>query len=314
MTSFFAPGRPAAPKRPNRAVRGCRTADCSSAAFTAASRSAPARADSSANAAARASWMASSTHRASSSAIRRTAGGRPLGGAAASAATATPRRTDINDHARHDGQGVSHRRGPPVNWGNGLADSESCRAATGSTRSGTSTPSPGGACSPATAVASSTTTARSCATTAASCGSPVGRSSAAGGIPSPPRGSGRRSSSSTTRSPWRRDTGRARRAAATPTGRTGTRSPRASGRAGPLLAADLNQRLAGERLRRGRGLVRAPDRRTWSGADRRASRRPRSSLDDELDPRLLLDDRTMAFTFDGWVDRSADRRAARSRC
>jgi hypothetical protein len=75
----------------------------------------------------------------------------------------------------------------------------------------------------------------------------------------------------------------------------------ASGRAEPLLAADLNKRLASERLRRGRGLVRAPDRRTWRA---RIGVLPPATvmLDDGLQPRLLLDDRTMAFTFDGWVD------------
>ena len=132
-------------------------------------------------------------------------------------------------HTRHDGQGVSHRRGPPANWGNGLADSAPCRAATGSTRSGTSTPPPGGACSPGTGAVWSTTTARSSATTAAPCGSRAARSSGVGVIRSPHRGSGRRSSSSTTRWPWRRATGRARCAAATPTARTATQSPQASG-------------------------------------------------------------------------------------
>ncbi len=177
---------------------------------------------------------------------------------------------DGHDHASHDGQGVSHRRGPPVNWGNGLADSEPCRAATGSTRSGTSTPSPGAACSPATGAASSTTTARSSATTAAPCGSRCRTEFRGWRHPlAAPRiwtpifflddavalAAGHRPCAL-----CRRDDYRAYRDAVTG----------ASGRAEPLLAADLNQRLAGERHRRGRGLVRAPDRRTWSGADRGA--------------------------------------------
>jgi hypothetical protein len=75
----------------------------------------------------------------------------------------------------------------------------------------------------------------------------------------------------------------------------------ASGRGEPLLAADLNQRLAAERHRQGRGLVRAPDRRTWRAA---ISELPPATVivDDELHPRVVLDNRTMAFSFDGWVD------------
>ena len=75
----------------------------------------------------------------------------------------------------------------------------------------------------------------------------------------------------------------------------------ASGQVEPLRAADLNQRLAAERHRPGRGLVRAADRRTWRAP---IGDLPPATvvLDDKLRPRLLLDDRTMAFTFDGWDD------------
>ena len=61
---------------------------------------------------------------------------------------------------------------------------------------------------------------------------------------------GRRCSSSTTPSPSPPATARARSAGATTTGPTATRWPR-GGR--PPLAAELDRRLAGERLRRGRG-------------------------------------------------------------
>jgi hypothetical protein len=73
------------------------------------------------------------------------------------------------------------------------------------------------------------------------------------------------------------------------------RSPR------PLLAAELNHRLAAERLRRGRGLVRAPDRITWRAP---IAELPAGTvvLDAERRPTLLLDDRMVRFTFDGWTD------------
>jgi hypothetical protein len=76
---------------------------------------------------------------------------------------------------------------------------------------------------------------------------------------------------------------------------------RGSGRAEPLLAADMNQRLAAERHRRGRGLVRAPARRTWRAP---IGELPPGTVivDDEGHSRLVLEDRTMAFTFDGWID------------
>jgi hypothetical protein len=76
---------------------------------------------------------------------------------------------------------------------------------------------------------------------------------------------------------------------------------RAAGGPAPLLASDLNHRLDVERHDRGRGLERAADRRTWAAA---ADDLPVATviLDDDRQPRLLLADRTLAFTFDGWAD------------
>jgi hypothetical protein len=76
---------------------------------------------------------------------------------------------------------------------------------------------------------------------------------------------------------------------------------RSAGSPRPLLASELNLRLAAERLRRGRGLDRAGDRITWRApsADLPAGT---IVLDPERRPRLLLDDRTLRFTFDGWTD------------
>lgn len=74
-----------------------------------------------------------------------------------------------------------------------------------------------------------------------------------------------------------------------------------TGSANTLTAADLNARLAAERLTRGRGLERASDRLTWQA--------PIASLPDGtviLDgagsPRLLIRNRMFAFTFGGWTD------------
>jgi hypothetical protein len=70
----------------------------------------------------------------------------------------------------------------------------------------------------------------------------------------------------------------------------------AAGTGMPMRAHDLNRRLQAERLRPGRGLVRAADRRTWTARD----------LPDGavvlLDgfPRLVLADRLLAFSFAGW--------------
>jgi hypothetical protein len=68
---------------------------------------------------------------------------------------------------------------------------------------------------------------------------------------------------------------------------------------GRVRAGDLNRRLAAERLRRGRGLVRAGDRRVWTA--------PSASLPDGTvvagdGPRLVLGSRLLAFSFAGWRD------------
>jgi hypothetical protein len=79
---------------------------------------------------------------------------------------------------------------------------------------------------------------------------------------------------------------------------------RSAGSPAPLLAADLNRRLDAERHHRGRGLERAVDRRTWTAA---VDALPAATVivDDDRRPRLLLADRTLAFTFDGWTDPSS---------
>jgi hypothetical protein len=72
------------------------------------------------------------------------------------------------------------------------------------------------------------------------------------------------------------------------------------GRGSPVRADELNRRLASERLRRGGGLDRGGDRRTWE-----------SSIDELPDgavilapdaARLVVGQHTMAFAFDGWRD------------
>ncbi|MHA6785792.1 hypothetical protein ACVGOW_33070 [Pseudonocardia saturnea] len=65
----------------------------------------------------------------------------------------------------------------------------------------------------------------------------------------------------------------------------------------PVRAGDLNRLLAAERLRRGRGLDRARDRRTWRGTDL-----PDGTVVVTDGPRLVLGDRLLAFSFDGWRD------------
>jgi hypothetical protein len=74
-----------------------------------------------------------------------------------------------------------------------------------------------------------------------------------------------------------------------------------------LLASALNRRLVAERHHRGRGLERAADRRVWESS---IGGLPSATvvLDDDDRARLLLDDRMLAFTFDGWtapIDRPA---------
>lgn len=65
----------------------------------------------------------------------------------------------------------------------------------------------------------------------------------------------------------------------------------------PVRAGDLNGRLAAERLRRGRGVERAADRRTWQGTDL-----PDGTVVVTDGPRLVHGDRLLAFSFDGWRD------------
>lgn len=64
-----------------------------------------------------------------------------------------------------------------------------------------------------------------------------------------------------------------------------------------VYAGDLNRRLAAERLRRGRGVARAADRLQWTA--------PVADLPDGTvvvtdRPRLVLGNRLLAFSFDGW--------------
>lgn len=70
------------------------------------------------------------------------------------------------------------------------------------------------------------------------------------------------------------------------------------GAAQPVGASELNRRLAAERLRRGRGLARAADRKLWDGD---AAVLPTGAVyvaDDG--PRVLLPDAAFAFGFGGW--------------
>jgi hypothetical protein len=73
----------------------------------------------------------------------------------------------------------------------------------------------------------------------------------------------------------------------------------AVGASRPLLAKELDRRLVAERHRRGRGRDRAADRRLWTAAIRDV---PVGSviLGTGDEPCLVLDDRLLAFTFDGW--------------
>ncbi|GAA3248256.1 hypothetical protein GCM10017691_58260 [Pseudonocardia petroleophila] len=65
----------------------------------------------------------------------------------------------------------------------------------------------------------------------------------------------------------------------------------------PVRAGDLNRALAAERLRPGRGLDRARDRRTWRGTDV-----PDGTVVVTDGPRLVLGDRLLAFSPGGWRD------------
>lgn len=67
-----------------------------------------------------------------------------------------------------------------------------------------------------------------------------------------------------------------------------------------LPAAELDARLAAERLRRGRGSDRADHRITWTAAARDLPDGTVVLVDAR--PRLLLGGRSWTFTFDGWRD------------
>lgn len=73
----------------------------------------------------------------------------------------------------------------------------------------------------------------------------------------------------------------------------------AAGLAQPLKAVDLDRRLTGERLRRGRGIDRRGDRLLWS-ADIDDLPDGTVVLDADVHPHVLVDDRMLRFTFDGW--------------
>lgn len=67
----------------------------------------------------------------------------------------------------------------------------------------------------------------------------------------------------------------------------------------PLLASEINALIKAERLRSGRGLVRAGDRILWQTT---VQNLPDGAIviDDEGDARLLCKNRLLRFTFDGW--------------
>lgn len=71
--------------------------------------------------------------------------------------------------------------------------------------------------------------------------------------------------------------------------------------ADPPSATDLNRMLATERLRRGRGLSRAGDRKTWTSA---GGMIPSGTvvLDGYGRPRLVDGAQTLEFTFAGWAN------------
>ena len=76
---------------------------------------------------------------------------------------------------------------------------------------------------------------------------------------------------------------------------------RALGRDQPLRAWELNDLLTAERLSRGRGLDRAVDRKVWTSA---FADLPDGTVtvDDAGEARLIVGDRLMRFTFDGWTN------------
>jgi hypothetical protein len=81
----------------------------------------------------------------------------------------------------------------------------------------------------------------------------------------------------------------------------------AAARGDQVRAGDLNRLLAAERLRRGRGLARGGDRRTWTA---RAADLPDGTVVITDGPRLVRGPRLLAFGFAGWRDAVArpDRR------
>jgi len=68
-----------------------------------------------------------------------------------------------------------------------------------------------------------------------------------------------------------------------------------------LGAGELNRMLGAERLNRGRGIDRAADRKLWT-ADHADLPDGSVVLDATGAPCLLVEDRTMSFTFGGWSD------------
>lgn len=70
----------------------------------------------------------------------------------------------------------------------------------------------------------------------------------------------------------------------------------------PVRAGDLNRLLAAEQLRPGRGLDRAGDRRTWQVTGMQGTDLPDGTVVVTDGPRLVLGDRLLAFSFDGWHD------------
>lgn len=68
----------------------------------------------------------------------------------------------------------------------------------------------------------------------------------------------------------------------------------------PVRAFEINGRLNAERLRRGRGLVRAEHRQLWRAI---SDDLPDGTIviGDNGEPRLVRGDLTWAFSFDGWV-------------
>jgi len=84
----------------------------------------------------------------------------------------------------------------------------------------------------------------------------------------------------------------------------------AEGASRPILASELDRRLAAERLRRGRGRDRASDRLLWDA--------PIDDLPDGTviveggDPALVVEDRMHRFDFGGWEEPVARPRGARA--